>query len=82
MRTPLGCNSGILFNRLSAFRQEQSPKRPEIVQDSPAGGYVEIQLCKVVGNQKERLFAAGGVFTLRSRNFGLHIAPGFFEGGG
>ena len=72
----------VFLSGQTAFRQQQSAERPQIVQNPPARCDMEIQLGQIVGHQKQRLLAAGCAIALRGRNFGLHIAPGFVQGFG
>jgi hypothetical protein len=60
--------------------QEKSPQGPQIIQNSPAGSDVEVELGEIVRDQEETLFAAGRAIAIGGRNFSFHIAARFFQG--
>jgi hypothetical protein len=62
------------------FRQQEPSQAPQIIEDTPAGGDVEIELGEIVGDQQERFLAAFGAVALGGGNFGFDIAPGLIEG--
>lgn len=71
--------SANLLGGQTAFRQEQTPENPQIIEDTAARGHVKIQFGKIIGDQEEGLFAAGCAFTVGKYDFGLGVAPGLFE---
>ena len=68
---------GFIFGPQTALRQKQAPQAPQIIQNSPAAGDMEIAFGEVVGNQEERLFTAVRTILLSRGDFLLDIAPGF-----
>src|SRR5262249_4640120 len=75
-----GCNLIFLPCGEPALRQQQTSQRAQVIQDTAAGGDMEIQLGKIVGDQQECLLAAVSAFALRRDNFRFHVAPGLVYG--
>jgi hypothetical protein len=69
-----------LFLRHAALRQQKPPQTAEIVEDSPAGGDVQVQFRQIVRDQEEGLFAPFGAFLFRQDQFRFDIASSFVEG--
>ncbi len=70
-----------LFGRGHApFGQQQAAQGTQIVQNAPAGGDMNFELAQIVGNQEQRLFAAGRVLAFGGCDFGLDLQSGFFDG--
>lgn len=65
----------LLLAQKSAFCKQQATERAQIVQNSPACRYVEVEFCEVVRNKKKRLFAAFRPFAVCHSEFFFHIAP-------
>ena len=68
--------------RASPFGQQEAAQRPQIVQDAAAGGYVQVQLRKVIGNQQETLLAPFSAFLLGGGDIGLYVPDGLGYGFG
>jgi hypothetical protein len=72
----------LLGGRQSPLSQKESPQRPQVVQDAPAGGDMQVEFSEIVGDQKKSLLAPVGSIAIGGCNLSLHVAPGFFEGFG
>jgi hypothetical protein len=74
--------SELLARRQAPLSQKEPPQRPQIVQDAPAGGDMQVEFSEIVGDKKKSLLAPVGAIAIGGCNFSLHVAPGFFEGFG
>jgi len=74
-----GHDAGGIVHRQAAFGQQKTAQGPQIVEDAPAAGDMEIEFGQIIRDQEECFFATIRAIMLGRCNLFFHISAGFVD---